>query len=517
MPSSSSAARKQFVCTPLTSSPATHWVSSSLIVLQIYFTAAASNQHFDEHPGFDCTQDRAQQHLALTHTVSPFDLLSPLTTVGNFAMAPSWNCDCCCEGFRDYTSIDIEGSLVCVSCVRQMFDKALTFEHNYPPKWSGPLHPSEFSHIFSEDYIGAYKDKEIEYNTPPNKRVYCQYDVERVRVIENGKMEIFTERCGEFIGARQRSIRDGILVFGRCGGLNCENVTCMVCEHFCKNDAEDMLQHICLGKSHANEKRARAFLGLKRGKDWQQCPSRQCGRRIELSAACNHISCQCGMGFCFICGKEADGESDHWRKAGCPRYNQPGDADVEYDDYDDDDSSSSGENDGDASQVDALENIRDLFEVGDDSGVSPLLQQTDAALDAAGASPVFQHTHTTSDTGENFGVSPPVFQHTHATLDALARRIARLGMPPELYQPIEESPALLFASQRSVGAEEEPETPGLAPIAANDAEAIASAFWEDDMSDDGHYNTSTPTPPADPIVTAEEAHIDLALWQMAIE
>lgn len=116
-------------------------------------------------------------------------------------MAPAWNCDCCGEGFRDYTSIDIDGSVVCVSCVRQMFDKALKFEHNYPPKWSGPLHPTEFSHILSLDYIKDYMRKEVEYNTPPNKRVYCQYDLERIRLIENGEMEFFTERCGDFIGA----------------------------------------------------------------------------------------------------------------------------------------------------------------------------------------------------------------------------------------------------------------------------------------------------------------------------
>ena len=423
-----------------------------------------------------------QHHLELTNTKSPLNFLSQVTTADEFAMAPVWSCECCCESFGDYTSIDIDGSLVCVSCVRQMFDKALKFEHNYPPRWSVPLHPSEFSHIISADYIRDYKDKEIEYNTPPNKRVYCQYDIERVKVVDNSKMEFFTERCGDFIGARQKPIKGDILVFGRCGGLDCENVTCMVCEYYCNNNAEDMLQHLCLGKSRANEKRAQAFLGLKRGKDWQQCPSRKCGRRIELSAACNHISCQCGMGFCFICGKEADGESDHWRKGGCPRYNQPGDADVEYDNYDDDDSSSTGENDDGGSQVDVLENIRDLFEVGETSGMSP------------------------------------VFQHTHATLDALARGIARLGMPSGVDELVEESPTLDgLASQRSVGGEEVPDTPELILIAPNDAEAIASAFWEDDMSHDGLYTSPPPSPPDGPVVTTEEAHIDLTLWRMAVE
>jgi hypothetical protein len=372
-----------------------------------------------------------------------------------------------------------------------MFDKAFKFEHNYPPKWSGPLHPSEFSHIFSADYIKKYEDKEVEYKTPPNKRVYCQYDVQRAKVFDNGVTEFETEKCGDFIGARQKAIKDGILVFGRCRGLHCKNVTCMVCEHYCNNNAEGMLQHVCLGKSRANEKRAQAFSGLKRGKDWQQCPSRQCERRIELSAACNHISCQCGMGFCFICGKEADGESDHWRKGGCPRYNQPGDADVEYDDYEDDYEddriSSTDEHDEGDSQDDVLENVRDLFEIGEQSGGSSVVP-------------------------------------THAMLDELDQRIAatasRWRMPPPTVELFAEEIAMLgqLGDQRSAEVEEEPEMPELIAIAPNDAEAIASAFWEDDMSDDGHYNISAgPSPPGSPVVTTEEADIDQALWRMAVE
>lgn len=68
------------------------------------------------------------------------------------------------------------------------------------------------------------------------------------------------------------------------------------------------------------------------------------------------MTCTCGTGFCFICGKEADGEDDHWvRSGGCPRYNQPGDRDVEYDDdgYDD-------ENEDEDS--DPLEDVHGLFE-----------------------------------------------------------------------------------------------------------------------------------------------------------
>lgn len=198
---------------------------------------------------------------------------------------PSWSCDCCCESWNDYTSINIDESLVCVACVRKMFDKALEFEHEYPPTWAGSMHPSEFSHIFSKEYIENYKRKELEYKMPPSRRVYCQHMISHD---DSGGRKI-TEPCGTYLGPRQRLTGPNALILARCE--KCTNATCMVCDEF-SSDAATMLQHVCSGKSRTNEKRAQAFAGLKRGRDWQECPNRQCGRRIELAEACNHMTCQ---------------------------------------------------------------------------------------------------------------------------------------------------------------------------------------------------------------------------------
>lgn len=403
-------------------------------------------------------------------------------------MAPSWSCECCCESFSDYTSVNIDGDFVCVKCVRQMFDKALEFEHDYPPKWAGPLHPVDFSHILDLDYVKDYMAKEIEYKTPPSRRVYCQYDLGRVKLLGNDESEYWTERCGEYVGARREFVQDGILVLGRCRGLHADKLTCMVCEHYCNDNAEDMLQHICEGKSPATGNRAQAFLGLVRGKDWQQCPAQHCERPIELSEACNHITCQCGMGFCFICGKEADGDSDHWRKGGCPRYNQPGDANVEYDNYDEDDEndrvSHTGEHDEEGSEADVLENVRDLFEI-DELLPTPAISPTLAmAIDA---------------------------QRRWAAAVSRVRR--PIGMGEQLAADVVDQ----HADPRSAEVEEEPEIPELVAIAPNDAQAIANAFLEDDISDGDHHAFPSPNPLGNPVVTTEEADIDQALWRMAVE
>lgn len=60
--------------------------------------------------------------------------------------------------------------------------------------------------------------------------------------------------------------------------------------------------------------------GQERGVDCQRCPSTTCGLIIELSRDCNHMTCDCGTEFCFICGEPVVGEYDHWLPGRCPRY-----------------------------------------------------------------------------------------------------------------------------------------------------------------------------------------------------
>jgi hypothetical protein len=93
-----------------------------------------------------------------------------------------------------------------------------------------------------------------------------------------------------------------------------------------------------------------------------------------------------------------------------------------------------------------------------------------------------------------------------------------VGENPVVDHLVEESPVVdQLADRRDAEIEEESGMRELIAIAPNDAEAIASAYWEDDMSDDGHYGFLSPSPPGSPVVTTEEADIDFALWMMAVE
>ena len=443
-------------------------------------------------------------------------------------MAPLWNCEVCCEDFRDYTSTGIDGSQVCPPCVLKMFDKALTFEHEYPPKWGTPLHPSEFSHIIPQAFVEGYEHKEIEYKTQPDRRIYCRLMVVRV-VTEDGSICSTThEPCGEFIGVRHRMSEPDILVLGRC--RKCKNSTCMICEDY-SSDPATMLQHICTGKSTANEQRAQAFVGLKRGKEWQSYPNRLCMRRIELSAACNHITCTCGTGFCFICGKEADGDSEHWtRKSGCPRYNHPDDDNAEYDEYeeDDDELTRDGSDDGD----NLLEDVRGLFDMGDEPDEVEL--SLPYMTERAGTPFSFANLDEDEPSVERENMAedeplPGMTMPPPVTISwtAAARNGGQAVLPAteetaweinleivynaRLIRVLEGLHRGMLASDRRVV----PDTPGPTPINAQDAGAIANAYLEDDLSDAERGTMFGNTD--DPAVTMEEADIDHTLWRLHVD
>lgn len=104
----------------------------------------------------------------------------------------------------------------------------------------------------------------------------------------------------------------------------------MRCAQRCKGFG---VPHECIPERRLGERRL-AFGSLKKGKDFQICPGKGCGRVIELSAACNAMECQCGITFCYVCGVQVEATSDHWQRGtgGCPRFGVVGDGHEIFDD-----------------------------------------------------------------------------------------------------------------------------------------------------------------------------------------
>lgn len=137
------------------------------------------------------------------------------------------------------------------------------------------------------------------------------------------------ERCQKFLGEKipeNNTTRHGQpTVICR----KCQRRSCLLCGGRFDHDAPQS-SHRCVPIDTGDA----AFEGLKGGRDYQICPAERCRMKIELSAACNAMTCRCGTQFCYICGESVGDKSDHWTKRkpdGCPTFNQPGAPNAQFD------------------------------------------------------------------------------------------------------------------------------------------------------------------------------------------
>lgn len=227
--------------------------------------------------------------------------------------ANNWECTTCLSEYlrsekqpcKIETRTPGEFDLVCADCLRAQFSAALKSEHNYPVKWQDhTLHPRLFRFAFDRAFIRAYEAREKEYTTPVDQRVYCECTTFVAPMVPP------TAKTSWMCLANSRL----------CG--SCKARWCLRCAQRCKGFG---VPHECVPERRLSERRL-ALGALKKGRDYQICPSENCGKAIELSEACNAVECQCGTEFCYICGQPATHADNHWSRAlgGCPLYGQLG-------------------------------------------------------------------------------------------------------------------------------------------------------------------------------------------------
>jgi hypothetical protein len=225
--------------------------------------------------------------------------------------APS--CLICQEEFNNklYYSAPVNGDAdrkVCVICLTTMMTRVINNDDEYPIRLQHPgdLRPLDYPYYFDDAFIEQYKLKEIEHNTFPNDRVYCE--------------------CMKFIGCMVKlGPGETYIAIGTCKEPDCGKKACLICaSHLDQaNLLAAMNNHDCKETLAAKEE---DFQKIKdsdeRGTNFQLCPT--CSRSIQLSEACNHITCPCSTEFCYLCGKPATAHSGHWDSGpgSCSQYSR---------------------------------------------------------------------------------------------------------------------------------------------------------------------------------------------------
>lgn len=175
------------------------------------------------------------------------------------------DCTICVETVSEDDAVEVEGSLVCKTCIQNMFEPAFCHEHCYPPRCSSKkLEIGEFEHILGKEFATRYRKREGEYGTEIANRSYCA--------------------CGEFVSGRLHRQNSKTKLPCHCSQLvctACKTIVSTASTHEC-TIAEELAAQLEPG-------------GLQRGVDFNTC---QCGRFVERIDGCSHMTRVCGRGFC---------------------------------------------------------------------------------------------------------------------------------------------------------------------------------------------------------------------------
>ncbi|XEU95234.1 hypothetical protein FSHL1_000518 [Fusarium sambucinum] len=164
------------------------------------------------------------------------------------------------------------GCNYCLSCYREALRLGLRSQEEFPPKCCQPFDEAAVALARSPALVHLFRQMEEEHQMSIPDRVYCH----------DGS-------CAAFIPPDRK---------GRC--LICHDKTCLDCgarRHRGQPCTEGDVEEDVWATMDANRT--------------VNCPD--CGRMIELSAACNHMKCPCLCEFCYLCGVG-------WKNCSCTMY-----------------------------------------------------------------------------------------------------------------------------------------------------------------------------------------------------
>jgi hypothetical protein len=189
----------------------------------------------------------------------------------------------------------VEQHFYCNDCAVEVFHRSMANIDEFPAsccfRSQNGLPPALFEALLDADFIGKYKLRLYEYQTPEVIRVYCA-----------------NVHCSQFKHSNGFDNSDQRRTLAHC---SCSTTTCVGCKTAWSTD------HVC---AHSNTKSKPSWVtDYTASCRINQCP--HCQEWIELSEACNHMSCSsCRHQFCFVCLMLWQGFHSY---LGCPMYGDP--------------------------------------------------------------------------------------------------------------------------------------------------------------------------------------------------
>ncbi|KAI5782617.1 hypothetical protein EDC01DRAFT_619061, partial [Geopyxis carbonaria] len=175
-------------------------------------------------------------------------------------------CEICTDEVSQFQVVELRcNHTFCLSCLAEMFKRAITSADNYPPRCCEPIPISYATEALTATELETFFEVDRKLKANNSTTVYC-----------------FRESCGRPLPSHHIEGRIGVC-------LDCNELTCAMCtkkyhgDAWCQDDPD-----------------AQALIEVAKKNRWQRCY--QCWRIVELKHGCYHITCRCHAQFCYVCG-----------------------------------------------------------------------------------------------------------------------------------------------------------------------------------------------------------------------
>ncbi|KAF9447652.1 hypothetical protein P691DRAFT_706431 [Macrolepiota fuliginosa MF-IS2] len=206
-------------------------------------------------------------------------------TLDQIAEDSKWENTCAaCFDTLNRLTIQFEapcGHIYCQGCGVNLVNSYTSQESQHPIRCCNiPIPNDVLRPILSASQYSDFLQKEKEYNTPVERRVYCPR-IECKQFIKIGKIASY------------------LYLTGRMKCPACSSWICIKCKEFMHPGSR-------CGDDNVNTVR---FEALVKEKGWQRC--KKCRRVVERTQGCLHMTCLCGYEFCYRCGAGSGSKCGH--------------------------------------------------------------------------------------------------------------------------------------------------------------------------------------------------------------
>lgn len=214
----------------------------------------------------------------------PFDGPVSRATRASPLLPPDWNepnerqvyCQACRENVRKPIFITC-GHAYCKECLNRLVRTGTVNRGSWPPRCCGAIDVEAVQNHLDEDILIRYVTVAEEFGN--RNPIYCA-----------------NKTCSHYFEQSRVSSKEGKFI--QC--TECDTRTCTECK-------QNSVEHIGANSTDCKEVQdlmTQEDQKLARSKRWRQCPG--CRNLVERIDGCSHMSCECGIDFCYDCGSRRD-------------------------------------------------------------------------------------------------------------------------------------------------------------------------------------------------------------------